>query len=520
MNARLSLRAALLALALVAPLATLAPPGTSSVAAPASLRVTPGAGYVGGQAMDFQGNIGRTGTRRITMQFHMNRPGDAWSPVEGFRGSTRADGGFGFTFKAPSMFGIRYRVVSGPLATPPVTFDAQTQDLTVDVAGRPVAGAPFDIQVDTTPDDLFRRPDTKELQAYPGRELTLQRRQGDGTWEELASSQVGQDGMGHFRNVTVGSPGTVVYRVVQEDWTVGGNKIGWFPSFPTYVDVQSSAAVSTPRQMPVVRTVRQSSEPMPAPTPRSGTKSTTASTRYGWAPSLFDFAWEFGESLTSPAHRGTKRHGWWLDYSNGGGRVGKHNGGLMLDSKRDNNTGPGDFGTTSATLRGLSQSYGRWETRLRIKSDESNARDYQVRVELVPDNLAKENCGARNITVAQVAPHANKVMFGVNAVNKKWTRTVSGVAINDQSIAFAVEVSKRHITWFMEGRPIGTVKSRAAVSDVPLTLRMSMVGSGQQEMNHTQVISDWERGFTLARGKQVRSGQALKQSRYSASSAC
>lgn len=516
MNARKSLRAALLALVLVAPLAALAPPGASSAAASASLRITPGAGYVGGQAIKFEGNIGRTGTRRITLQFHMNRPGDAWSPVEGFRGSTQADGGFNFSFKAPSMFGIRYRVASGKLATPAVVFNSQSQDLTVEVAGRPVAGRPFDIQVDTTPDDLFRRPDTKGLKPYPGRGLTLQRRLRDGTWKRIDTSQVGQDGMGYFRNVTVGSPGAAVYRVVQEDWTAGANRIGWFSSFPTYVDVQDPAAVSIQRPLPVERTVN----PTPEPMPRSGTASTTASQRYGWAPSLFDFAWEFGESLTSRAHRGTKRNGWWLDYSDGGGRVGKHNGGLMLDSKRDNDTGPGDFGTTSATLRGLPLAYGRWETRLRIKSDESNARDYRVLVELVPDKLAQEKCGARNITVAQISPHANKVVVGVNAVNKKWMRTVSGVAINDQSIAFAVEVSKRHITWFMEGRPIGTVTSMAAVSDVPLTLRMSMVGSGRQEMNHTQVISDWERGFTLARGKQVKSGPALKQSRYSASSAC
>lgn len=513
MRPPLRLRAVTLLSAAPLVILLLAAPGSSALRSSPSIQVTPSSRYIGGQAVDFKGNIGRAGVRKIKMQFHMNRPGDAWSPVEGFRGSTRGDGSFDFTFTAPSMFGIRYRVVSGRLATPPVTFNSQTQDLTLEPVTPPVAGVPFVLEVDTTPDDLFRRPDTKDLRPFPGRVLTLQKRLGDGSWKQVGTTtQVGQDGMGYFRDVTVSAPGTVVYRAIQDDWTQGGSKIGWFPSFPTYVKVRDPAAATAALPTPAARAVNAVREPLP----RSGTKSSTASQRYGWAPSLFDFAWEFGESLTSPAHRGTNRKGWWLDHSDGGGRVGKHNGGLMLDSKRDNDAGPGDFGTTSATLRGLPKAYGRWETRLRIKSDESNARDYRVLVELVPDKLAKENCGARNITVAQVAPHANKVLVGVNAVNKKWTRTVSRVAINNQSIAFAVEVSKRHITWFMEGRPIATVRSRAAVSDVPMTLRLSLVGKGRQEMNHTQVISDWERGFTLARGKQVKSGPRLKRSRYSA----
>ncbi|MEJ7794205.1 MAG: hypothetical protein WKF50_01530 [Nocardioides sp.] len=510
MNARLPMRAAMFLLAGAVSLALIASPGASN-AAGASLQATPGSGYVGGQAMHFTGNIGQTGTRKIQMQFHMNRPGDEWSPVEGFASSTQADGAFDFTFQAPSMFGIRYRVVSGSLATDPVTFNAQSQDLTLEPGTPPIAGLPFVIEVDTTPNDLFRRPETRELVPYPGRELTLQKRLDDGSWEPEGSTQVDQDGMGYFRNVTVSESGTVVYRVIQEDWTQDGNRIGWFPSFPTYVDVRGHGAANL-----LPARVERAVEAVREPLPRSGTKSTTASQRYGWAPSLFDFAWEFGESLTSPAHRGTNRNGWWLDHSDGGGRVGKQNGGLMLDSKRDNDVGPGDFGTTRATLRGLPQKYGRWETRLRIKSDESNARDYRVLVELVPDTLATENCGARNITVAEVVPHGNKVRVGVNAVNKKWRRTVSNVAINNQSLAFAVEVTKSHITWFMEGQPIATVKSRAAVSDIPLTLRMSMVGNGEEEMNHTSVISDWERGFTLARGTQVTSGQTMKRSGYSA----
>ena len=54
--------------------------------------------------------------------------------------------------------------------------------------------------------------------------------------------------------------------------------------------------------------------------------------------------------------------------------------------------------------------------------------------------------------------------------------------------------------------------SKAAVSDVPMTLRFSLVGDQATERNQTGVISDWQRGFGLGRGQQVVSGPRLKQS--------
>jgi hypothetical protein len=47
-----------------------------------------------------------------------------------------------------------------------------------------------------------------------------------------------------------------------------------------------------------------------------------------------------------------------------------------------------------------------------------------------------------------------------------------------------------------------------------MTLRFSLVGKGQQEMNRTQAISDWQRGFSLDRGRTVTSGKAPKRGSY------
>ncbi|KRF30684.1 hypothetical protein [Nocardioides sp. Soil805] len=485
-----------------------------------SLSFSPAA-YVGGQALTFSGSLGVRGARRITLQQHMNRPGDQWFAVRGFSGSTAADGSFSFSFPAPAMLGIRYRVVAkGGAATPPVSFRAKGQDLTMWVAGpdptnarvpgQPVAGVPFTLSVDTTP-SLVRRPETIGLPVFAGRTLTLQRRVDGDTWETLGTSLVLADGMGYFPGVT-SAAGTVVYRVRQEDVVSDGHRIGWMQTFPAYVtvldagEVLPAATAGRPVVPPVARTVA------PTGTQRrgAGAASATASSRYGWYPTLWDYTWEAGQSLTSPPDVGSVRTGWWQDYADGAGRVSRQNGGLYLDSQRSNAGGPGDFGTTRATLVGAAQAYGRWEARLRLKTAEATARDFAVLVELVPERAEDYACGRRNITLAQVAAHSSAMSFGVKADTRQWTRTRTVPSLVHTSPAVAVEVAPDHITWFWDGKPIGTVKDRAAVSGVPMTLRFSMVGDQTSEHNQTGVVSDWQRGFALGRGRQVRSGPALQ----------
>ena len=505
--------------ALVLPVAALlmlalSPPGSSQPQRAASLKVSPGV-YVAGQAITFEGNIGRTGVRQIHLELNFNRAGDGWERVEGFSTRTQSNGNFRFVHPAPAMGGILYRVAAGRYATPQVTFDAKSQDVVLAVRngdrggrGTAVAGRPFTIDVDTTP-TLARRPDLPPP-AIEGRTLTLQQRVRGDRWRTLDTSKTDARGQGSF-TVTVQDTGMVVYRVREENWFAGSDQIGWFPSFPYYVNVTNTARAPRVRA-PVAPVSRSTDRSTPS---RSGASS-TASQRFGWAPAVWDYAWEFGESLTSAPYRGTDKNGRWLDTSNGTGRVSKINGGLGIDSQRVNDAGPGDRGTTRVTLQRNGIKYGRWEVRMRVKSLENNARDYKARIELVPDLASDYHCGAQNITVAEVTAHGSTARFGVKAraKSREWTYSKRVGNIDDRPIAFAVEVTKSHITWFMEGDVVATVKSRAAVSDVPLALRLSLEGDGQREMNRTQFISDWNRGFTLERGRQVASGRALKLGKH------
>ena len=492
--------------------------GVPTVAATGgSLTVSPGE-YVGGQRLLFEGTLGTTGRRKVHLELNLSRPGDEWNDVQDFTPTwTEADGSFRFGYTAPAMFGIRMRVASGSLATPAWTFDAKSQDLVMRAKSglyeladnEVVAGEPFRVEVDTTA-DLVRRPDSPSP-VFPGRMLTLERRTDEGLWDHVASSMTDSQGNGVFLGIVALEAGEAVYRVRQEDWTTGGDQVGWYPSFPTYVEVLPSARAARTRASAVaepapVRTTSTDSTPLPA----RDVASTTASQTWGWTPSLWDFGWTYGESLTSPPGRGTDPVGWWLDSSTGTGRAAKHNGGLMLDSQRDNKDGVGlSTGTTRATLQDNPMRYGRWEVRLRVKSTDTSRQDFRTVVDLVPDGNGLQDCGGPVITIADVAAHDDGVRFGARAGGAQWIRTHPDVQVNGTSHAFGVEVTAGHITWFVEGRPVGTVRSSAAVPDVPLTLRVRQVGDGQRAMNRTQSIFDWMRGFPLDTGEKVTSGPRL-----------
>lgn len=521
---RSSLPIGLLLTALTAQLLVHSSAGPAAAAA-SSLTVSP-RNYVGGQLLTFEGNLGVNGERKIHLESRaVNRPGAKWVDVPGSWNRTNGDGSFSFKHPAPSMFNKSYRVAAGGgHATDGWLLKAKSQDLVVYADRRPVAGQAFDLIADTVPGPhrrpkdsptfLYKRPDLP-APVFPGRELTLQKRVGQG-WTTLATTRTDNQGVGRFR-VTVDNPGEIVYRVRQEDYPqAGGPPIGWFPSYPTPVRVFGSAraAKEAPEPAPRVQSAPAEDSTSGAPLARSGGEANaTAAQKFGWRPSQFDFAWVAGESLSTPPYRGQNPKGWWLDTGTGLGRAAKHNGGLALESSRDY-AGSGDRGTTAVTMQDNPMKYGRWEVRVRVKSVEGNARDYRSRVELVPARAADYCRGKRNITVGEIRAHSGKMRFGAKSVkrHRKWSGTRRVGNVNNRAVALAVEVTRKHVSFFHNSKVIGTAP-RAAVPNVPLTLRLSLVGKGQQEMNSTEAKYDWVRGFSLKRGKTVGGGSRLKSRR-------
>lgn len=480
-------------------------------AASRSLSVSPTT-HVGGQSLTWTGSVGHPGVRRLVLQRYLGRPGDHWLPVDGFASRTRADGSFTFSYPAPDMLGIFFRVKAGAYTSPRREFNAKAQDLTIALTGQRATlpalvdvAEPFGITVDTTPDGILRSSSTNGLPVFAGRRLTLQRRVG-GSWSTLATTTVDAQGLGSFPGLTEPA-GVPVYRVREENVTGGGNRIGWTQSFPLYVYVGPEAQA----QYAQAQSVAQLAVPVTASGQRISGATTTAAQTYRWAPSIWDFDWETGQSLTSPPSRGTSNRGTWLDYSDGGGRVIRRNGAILIDSKRRDAAGPGDFGTTRVTLQGQSAKQGRWETRLHLRdASERGDGTYAVSAELVPARAADYDCGAHNITIAQISPFTRAFQIGVRSPTSTWTRTASATSnpvVGSHN--FAVEVTSTHLTWFVDGRPVGSVKAADALSGVPMTLRLSLAGDGQEEMDQVSLFSDWQRGFPVDRGRQVVSKVAL-----------
>lgn len=515
-SARAALVATALACSTLTGLATVAVPSADAASQhAASLTISPDT-YVGGQLLRWKGNVGHTGVRSFGLQYDM---GWGWIPIKTFHRQTARDGSFSFRRIAPSMMNIRYRVVAGRYVTPATTFYARTQDLTIRKTGDPDSntnppalvdpGVTFGITVDTTPDHIFRSPGSTGLPVFAGRDLALQKRHDDGTWHTVDTAHVQSDGSGSFSGLSEPA-GISVYRVKEGNWFKDGNEIGWIPSFPLYVLSGAQAQVS----YAALHANIDQQLPVPAPTRVGGAQSPTASQEYRWFPSLFDFGWESGQSLSSKPQRGTDKRGHWQEYTDGAGRVAKFNGGLSLDSKRYTGFGPGDFGTTMATLAGNSMAQGRWETSLRIRNAfEDTGHPYDVRAELVPARAADYDCGAHNITVADISPFSKAMQFGVRSRQYAWSGQASAPT-DPRAKAFnvAVEVAKKHITWFLNGKAVGSVTTASALPGVPLTLRLSLVGVDGQEMDQTGLISDWQRGFPITTGDQTASGHKLDRS--------
>lgn len=500
----------LLALALIA--TTAVAPSQAASAARRTLQVGPDV-YVAGQAVTFDGALGRAGKQNVHLQMHMNRPGDTWKDVPGTGSVTDAQGAFRIVQPAPAMFNISYRVVSAHDASPAWKFRSRSQELIL--THTPAApGRVFTITADSAPPLRGGGYDLTPP-VFAGRALTLQERVGI-TWRTLDTTTIDARGIGSFL-VTAPTGGDPVYRVRAENHFVDGHQIGWFPSFPLYVPLTGSSRAASDQAADSDAAAGQAARTSaPATSQKKSAGSGNASTAYRWGASRYDFAWEFGESLDSRAYRGTRRAGHWEDTSDGTGRAVHFNGGLALQSQRLR-SGLSDRGTTTATLQGNARRKGRWEFRLRSVVEERGSRPYHALVELVSESTGTTACAPAAITVADFTLGSSGMGIGVASprARRTWKSKVNNFTLAADSLSVAVEVGRKHISWFANGRLVGTVRNKAATRLGKLTPRLSLVGAGGQEMNATMLISDWQRSWTLKRGKQAKRGPSLNRSRYS-----
>jgi hypothetical protein len=218
-------------------------------------------------------------------------------------------------------------------------------------------------------------------------------------------------------------------------------------------------------------------EPQPGPI--------NASNTYKWYPVKWQYHWE--EGGFPPWHR----------FSTGSTTAYIRWGMIVLDSSVDRFNEP-SRGSASAILNRHGERYGRWELRLRAPVWYDAGQNYRVLDELVPVVPAKRRCNVRNIALASFIAGGSHVKVFARNGGKQWTYTKRHMRLDRVSWhTYAVEVTPRRISWFIDAHVVATLRNPRATSDVRLTPRLSLRGVPGAEMDRARIGVDWLRHFTL-----------------------
>ncbi|WP_310965045.1 family 16 glycosylhydrolase [Nocardioides terrisoli] len=201
-----------------------------------------------------------------------------------------------------------------------------------------------------------------------------------------------------------------------------------------------------------------------------------AGNTYGW----------YRSGVTRYEFHGHKKRFW---HVSGRGTVRNQHGMLTLNTARR--------GSVSATLARAGHRTGRWEIRLRSRRYGSGHTNYRVVTQLIPAGTHKQHCGGRNIGLEDYRLGTSRTRFYIHTLPDNTFRARKGMRLhNDQWHTFAVEVTRHHISWFVDAHVVRTERRSAALSGVPLTVRFTMRATPHARMNRSRMQMDWLRYWT------------------------
>lgn len=141
--------------------------------------------------------------------------------------------------------------------------------------------------------------------------------------------------------------------------------------------------------------------------------------------------------------------------------------------------------------------YGRWEARVRAVELSTGARKYRFIWELVP--TGDYHCGASSIVLASYKPGAERAVGAVRTrPDNQFTFSRQRDLRSRAWHTYAVEVTRDHISWFVDTRVIHTERRPAALSGVTFRPRFRLEGA-KAGMNRSRMQMDWVRYYTLKR---------------------
>ncbi|TCJ30817.1 hypothetical protein [Nocardioides jejuensis] len=148
--------------------------------------------------------------------------------------ATTSNHAYTFSTRVHAMEQNRYRVYAaatstdGARLTPSLRVDGLQQDASIALPKTATVGSTVTVTLGSG---------TGPIRA--GREMSLQRRNADGTWTWVAGPFALDSTGKATASLTLDSAGTRTYRAVARDWAPAGTNtlVGWFPSFPATVVV-------------------------------------------------------------------------------------------------------------------------------------------------------------------------------------------------------------------------------------------------------------------------------------------
>lgn len=156
--------------------------------------------------------------------------------------------------------------------------------------------------------------------------------------------------------------------------------------------------------------------------------------------------------------------------------------------------------SVSATLTQHAYRTGRWEIRLRSRRYATAYENYRVVTELIPAGDRKQHCGAKNVSLETYRLGRDKARFYLR--NRPDVQFTARRGLNlgaDQWHTFAVEVTKKRISWIVDSHVVASERRAAALSGALFTLRFKMKAVPGERMNPSRMQMDWLRYYTLQR---------------------
>jgi len=209
-----------------------------------------------------------------------------------------------------------------------------------------------------------------------------------------------------------------------------------------------------------------------------------AGASYGWYPARHRYEFIGGRRAPSEWHR------------SGPGKLYQQNGMLTLVSRK------GVTRDVRTIWTGVGYTQGRWEVRMRTARESSGKADPRVVLSLTPTKRAH----TANFNI-HTLPH-NRFHAA-----KSLSRKVGA----DEWHEFAVEVTKTHISWFIDAKVVRTERRPAALSGAKLTMQAALLTDPGKAMNKTRLQLDWARYWTMKKkSKKSVSAPATTPRRFGA----